>query len=115
MTREPNKSSLTTSNYNRSLLLDSMTKSKKKEVEISDGIQVSGTADENFMYSFADLDTSELTMTMSGPETSYTIDGMMGSDEVELREKYPALQQAHEHYLSVLEICKTKEKEEDED
>jgi hypothetical protein len=115
MTREPNKSSLTTSNYNRSLLLDSMTKSKKKEVEISDGIQVSGTADENFTYSFADLDTSELTMTMSGPETSYTIDGMMGSDEVELREKYPALQQAHEHYLSVLEICKTKEKEEDED
>ena len=50
-----------------------MTKSKKKEVEISDGIQVSGTADENFTYSFADLDTSELTMTMSGPETSYTI------------------------------------------
>jgi hypothetical protein len=52
---------------------------------------------------------------MSGPESSYTIDGMMDSDEVELREKYPALQQAHEHYLSVLEICKTKEKEEDED
>ena len=97
------------------MLLDSITKSKKKEVEISDGIQVSGTADENFMYSFADLDTSELTMTMSGPETSYTIDGIMDSDEVGLREKYPALQQAHEHYLSVLEICKTKEKEEDED
>ena len=97
-----------------------MAKSKKKEVKMSDGIQVSGTADENFTYSFADLDTSEMTMssptmTISGPEMSYTIDGMMDSDEVELREKYPALQQAHEHYLSVLEICKTKEKEEDED
>ena len=79
----------------------------------SDGIQISGPADENFTYSFADLGTPDLTM--SGPETSYTIDGMLDSDEVELREKYPALQQAHEHYLSVLEICKTKEKEEDED
>ena len=35
-------------------------------------------------------------------------------DEMEMRDKYPALQQAHEHYQSVLEICKTKEKEEDE-
>ena len=33
---------------------------------------------------------------------------------MEMRDKYPALQQAHEHYQSVLEICKTKEKEEDE-
>ena len=79
----------------------------------SDGIQISGSADENFTYSFADVSASG--MTMSGPETSYTIDGMMDNDEVDLREKYPALQQAHEHYLSVLEICKTKEKEEDED
>ena len=121
MIKPLNKSFLTTLNYNRSLLLGSMTKSKKKEVETSDewinadGVKISGPADENFTYSFADLDTSELTMTMSGPESSYTIDGMMDSDEVELREKYPALQQAHEHYLSVLEICKTKEKEEDED
>ena len=81
----------------------------------SDGIQISGPADENFTYSFTEATASEDSMTISGPETSYTIDGMMDSDEVELREKYPALQQAHEHYLSVLEICKTKEKEEDED
>jgi hypothetical protein len=99
-----------------------MGKSKQTSSEwdgTSDGIQISGPADEDFTYSFADLGTSDLTMsgnlTMSGPETSYTIDGMIDSDEVELREKYPALQQAHEHYLSVLEICKTKEKEEDED
>ena len=34
--------------------------------------------------------------------------------EEDMREKYPALKQAWEHYQSVLEICKTKEKEEDE-
>jgi len=28
-----------------------------------------------------------------------------------LRDKYPALNQAWEHYQSVLEVCKTKEKE----
>jgi hypothetical protein len=36
-------------------------------------------------------------------------------DEMELRDKYPALNQAWEHYRSVLEVCKTKEKEENED
>jgi hypothetical protein len=36
-------------------------------------------------------------------------------DEMDMREKYPALNQAYEHYQSVLEICKTKEKEENED
>ncbi len=35
--------------------------------------------------------------------------------EEEMQEKYPALKQAHEHYKSVLEICKTKEKEDNED
>ncbi len=34
--------------------------------------------------------------------------------EEEMREKYPALKQAYEHYQSVLEVCKTKEKEDDE-
>ncbi len=34
--------------------------------------------------------------------------------EEDMREKYPALKQAYEHYQSVLEVCKTKEKEENE-
>ena len=34
--------------------------------------------------------------------------------EEDMREKYPALKQAYEHYQSILEVCKTKEKEEDE-
>ena len=76
----------------------------------SDGIQYTGSAvttasvdmnmDPDFSYSFGDL-------------------GDMGQldlfDEIDMRDKYPALKQAHEHYQSVLEVCKTKEKEENED
>jgi hypothetical protein len=31
--------------------------------------------------------------------------------EKDMREKYPALKQAYEHYQSILEVCKTKERE----
>mgnify|MGYP001199101123 CR=1 FL=1 len=34
--------------------------------------------------------------------------------EDDMKEKYPALKQAWEHYQSVLEVCQAKEKEEDE-
>ena len=33
--------------------------------------------------------------------------------EEEMREKYPALKQAWEHYQSILEVCKTKEQEDE--
>ena len=36
-----------------------------------------------------------------------------GFDEQDMRKKYPALRQAWEHYKSVLEVCKTKEQEDD--
>ena len=67
-------------------------------------------------------------MTMSGPTyTTSSIDdldsgmsysfGDLGQldlfSEEDMREKYPALKQAHEHYQSVLEVCKTKEKEDE--
>jgi len=52
--------------------------------------------DPDFSYSYGDL-------------------GDMGQldlfDEMDLRDKYPALNQAWEHYRSILEVCKTKEKE----
>ncbi len=74
----------------------------------SDGIQYTGSAvttasvdmnmDTDFSYSFGDLDMGQLDL----------------FDEIDLRDKYPALKQAHEHYQSVLEVCKTKEKEENE-
>ena len=34
-------------------------------------------------------------------------------EEENMRDKYPALKQAWEHYQSVLEVCKTKEKEDE--
>jgi hypothetical protein len=91
----------------------------------SNGIENTG----DFTYSFADLD-DDLGMTTntggvvktatvdtidSGFTFSYNDVGLDVFDEMELQDKYPALKQAHEHYKSVLEICKTKEKEENED
>ena len=78
------------------------------EMGYSDGIQYTGGAvmtasvdmgtDPDFSYSFGDL-------------------GDMGQldlfDEMDMRDKYPALNQAWEHYQSVLEVCKTKEKEDE--
>ena len=55
--------------------------------------------DTDFSYSFGDLgDMWQLDL----------------FSEEDIREKYPALKQAWEHYQSVLEVCKTKEQE-DED
>ena len=34
-------------------------------------------------------------------------------DEEDMRDKYPALKQAWEHYRSILEVCKTKEQEDE--
>ena len=53
--------------------------------------------DPDFSYSYSDMGQLDL------------------FDEMDMRDKYPALNQAWEHYQSVLEVCKTKEKEEDED
>jgi|TARA_B100000424_G_C22600770_1_gene335704 hypothetical protein len=66
----------------------------------SQGVTYSGSTDlENGMsdmtYSFGDLGQLNL------------------FSEEELREKYPALKQAWEHYQSILEVCKTKEQEDE--
>ena len=66
----------------------------------SQGVTYSGSTDlENSMsdmtYSFGDLGQLNL------------------FSEEELREKYPALKQAWEHYQSILEVCKTKEQEDE--
>ena len=95
------------------------------EMGCSDGIQNTG----DFTYSFADLDDDlGMTANTGGVVDTATVDNLDPSftfnydsvgldvfDEMELQEKYPALKQAYEHYQSVLEICKTKEKEENED
>jgi len=85
------------------------------EMGYSDGIQNTG----DFKYSYADLD-DDLGMTTNtvDPDFSYSF-GDVGQldmfDEMDMRDKYPALNQAWEHYQSILEVCKTKEKEENED
>tara|TARA_Y100001937_G_C7031156_1_gene290157 strand:+ start:134 stop:382 length:249 start_codon:yes stop_codon:yes gene_type:complete len=66
--------------------------------EFSQGITYSGAHD--------------LEMGMS--DMTYTFDDVGQLDlfsEEDMREKYPALKQAWEHYRSILEVCKTKEQE----
>ena len=72
-----------------------MMQSDQLEMGFSQGITYGGDMDSAFSYSFGDL-------------------GEITFPEEDMRDKYPALKQAWEHYQSVLEVCKTKEQE-DED
>jgi len=72
-----------------------MMQSDQLEMGFSQGITYGGDMDNTFSYSFGDL-------------------GELSFPEEDMRDKYPALKQAWEHYQSVLEVCKTKEQE-DED
>ena len=73
----------------------------------SDGLQNTG----NFTYSFADLDDDFDTATVNTVSTGFTVDGLTFDNEEELREKYPALQDAWDHYKNVKHMCEQKEKE----
>jgi len=58
------------------------------------------------------------TVDFDQPDTSFSYSlGDLGQldlfSEDDLKEKYPALKQAYEHYQSVLEVCKTKEREDE--
>ena len=71
----------------------------------SDGLLNAGTGtvdtlDPGVSYSFGDL----------GDLDAQTEDMF----EAELRKKYPALQDAYDHYLAVKQMCGTREKEEDD-
>ena len=71
----------------------------------SDGLQYAGTGtvdtlDPGVSYSFGDL----------GDLDAQTEDMF----EAELRKKYPALQDAYEHYQNIKQMCETREKEENE-
>ena len=79
----------------------------KKKVKISDGIQNTG----DFTYSFADLDENFDGFNMNPVSTGYTLDGLTFENEEELREKYPALKDAWNHYRNVKHMCQQKEKE----
>ena len=72
----------------------------------SDGIQNTG----DFTYSFADLD-DDFDMNVGTVSTGFTVDGLTFDNEEELRKKYPALQDAWDHYKNVKHMCEQKEKE----
>ena len=73
----------------------------------SDGLQNTG----NFTYSFADLDDDFDNLNVNTVSTGFTVDGLTFDNEKELREKYPALQDAWDHYKNVKHMCEQKEKE----
>ena len=75
----------------------------------SDGMQNTG----DYTYSFDDLD-EEFDLNTGSVATSFTVDGLSFDNEEELRAKYPALQDAWDHYKNVKHMCEQKEKE-DED
>ena len=64
----------------------------------SDGIQNTG----NFTYSFADLDDEFDTLNVNTVSTGFTVDGLTFDNEEDLRKKYPALQDAWDHYKNCL-------------
>ena len=105
MTRAPSRSSLTTSNYNRSSLPDSMVKKKKQTEQV-------------YTSDYKDVIWGGDVLTQVGPgSVSYDIGdiGQLNFDyDNELRDKYPALKDAWEHYNTVKQMCESKEKESDE-
>ena len=43
--------------------------------------------------------------------TGFTVDGLSFDSEEDLRKKYPALQDAWDHYTNVKHMCEQKERE----
>jgi|TARA_B100001094_G_C18080375_1_gene744853 hypothetical protein len=74
----------------------------------SDGIQNTG----DFTYSFADLDGFD-SLNVNTVSSGFTIDGLSFDNEEELRSKYPALQDAWDHYKNVKHMCEQQEKEDE--
>jgi len=73
----------------------------------SDGIQNTG----DFSYSFADLDDDFDSLNVNTVSTGFTGNELALDYEKELRSKYPALQDAYDHYKNVKHMCEQKEKE----
>ena len=88
---------------------------KKKQAQMqTDAIELDGLSE---AITYGGLgSSSDPGMDLDMPHMSWGDTGQLDLfSEEDMREKYPALKQAYEHYQSVLEVCKTKEKEEDED
>ena len=95
---------MTTSNYNRSSLPGSMAK-KKKQPLTSDGIYpVDDWGSEGLLNVGTVTDSVSVSYDMGQLDFDY---------DDELRDKYPALKDAWEHYKAVKQMCQAKEKEDE--
>ena len=89
----------------------------KKKPLTSDGIQYTG---EEFIGEDWTFDTLDNGLNVGTVSTSYTVDGIVDPFQMsmdfdqDLRKKYPALQDAWEHYHNVKKMCESKEQEENE-
>ena len=85
---------------------------KQQQAQLqSDAIEMQGLS-EGIVYG----GTCTISTMDPGMDMTYSISDIGQLDlfsEEDMREKYPALKQAYEHYQSVLEVCKTKEKEDE--
>jgi len=98
-----------------------MTKKTKEQIKKqqanmqSDNMEMAGWSEGLTTGGVVETATVDFDSPDTGFSYSYGDLGDMGQldlfDEMDLRGKYPALNQAWEHYQSVLEVCKTKEKE----
>ena len=75
----------------------------------SDGIQNTG----DFTYSFADLDDDFDHLNVNTVSSGFTVDSLTFDNEEELRKKYPALQDAWDHYKNVKHMCEQREQEDE--
>ena len=85
--------------------------SKTKEKITSDGIQFTGGGE--YQYSFSSIDDTATTITMPDSLSVEGIDIDIDIDDKELRAKYPALQDAWDHYSNVKHMCEQREKEDE--
>ena len=89
---------------------------KQQQAQLqSDAKEMSGYSEGLLHGGAVETATVEFDAQSTGFSYSYGDLGDMGQldlfDEMDMRDKYPALNQAWEHYQSVLEVCKTKENE----
>ena len=65
------------------------------ELNVGTATYTAGTLDNDFEITYGQMD--------------------MGFDEDELKKKYPALQDAHDHYQNILDMRRAREKEENDE
>ena len=94
-----------------------MTKKQTKQQQANmqtDNVEMAGWS-EGLMHGGV-VETATVDFDQPDTSVSYSFGDLGQLDlfsEEDMREKYPALKQAYEHYQSVLEVCKTKEKEDE--